>query len=464
MKKPIILLLIMNMFSGMGYSILAPLFPSLGKKFGINEDLIGWILSTYAFSNCIITPFIPSLCRYFTRIKILYFSTFCEATCTILYGFLQYISSYKALLIIVFIIRIIHGICSAFIATLIYSITCSLADEKEIEVALGNIEVGLSMGTSSGPIFASIFYHIGGYPLPFFVLGLVLYISVYLTKIIEKENIESDEIEEDPPFFGLLKNVNILYLFCSFIFGMIALTFYDPCLTYHLNKNYSLSIGTSSLFFVVPIIAYFIMIQFLKLLSNSIGYHASMSIGLFLTSIGCFCIYPVPPIPKYIISVIFGLIFLGLGGSPIYVPGLLSLTKEVKGNNIDEKTANDIASAMNNLSVSIGDFIGPILGGFLTSKYNFKYCCLLVSLIMLFYFIFFTIHFSKDIKDSINSKLLSNEKDKETNNDNNQIEYLVKNISNSLNLKFQAIKGRKYSFQNNKEYNMNISLYTSLSA
>ena len=72
------------------------------------------------------------------------------------------------------------------------------------------------------------------------------------------------------------------------------------------------------------------MIQFLKLLSNSIGYYGSMSIGLFLTLKGCFCIYPVPNIPKYIISVICGLIFLGLGGSPIYVPGLLALTKEVK--------------------------------------------------------------------------------------------------------------------------------------
>ena len=460
MKKPIILLLIMNMFSGMGYSILAPLFPSLGNKFGINEALIGWILSTYAISNCIITPFIPSLCRYFTRIKILYFSTFCEATCTILYGFLQYISSYKTLLIIVFIIRIIHGVCSAFIATLIYSITCSLADEKEIEVSLGNIEIGLSMGTSSGPVFASIFYHIGGYPLPFFVLGLVLYISVYLTKMIEKENIESNEVDEDPPFFKLLKNLNILTLFCSFIIGMIALTFYDPCLTYHLNKNYSLSIGTSSLFFVVPIIAYFIMIQFLKFLSNKIGYYGSMSMGLFLSSIGCFGIYPVPPIPKFIISVILGLILLGIGCPPIFVTGLLALTKEVKSNNIEEKTANDIASAMNNLSVSIGDFIGPILGGYLTSKYNFKNCCLFIFWIIFFYFIVFTFFFFEDIKKDINSKLFTKNNDKNINDNNPPFKY----ISNSLNLRFQAIKIRKYSFQNDKKNDMNISLYTSLSA
>ena len=82
-------------------------------------------------------------------------------------------------------------------------------------------------------------------------------------------------------------------------------------------------------------------------------------------------IYPVSPIPKYILSIIFGLIFLGIGRPPIYVPGLLALSKEIKANNIEEKTSKDIASAMNNLSVSIGDFIGPILGEFLTSKYNF---------------------------------------------------------------------------------------------
>ena len=260
----ITLLFFMNMFSGMGYAIMAPLFPSLGKKFEMDESLIGWILSTYAISNCIITPFIPSLCKYYTRIKILYFSTFCEATCTLLYGYLQYIPSKNILLIIVFSIRVIHGICSAFISTLCYSITCSLANENEIEKAIGNIEVGLSMGTSSGPVFDSIFYHMGGYPLPFIVLGTFLYISVYLTKMISKENIDSDEVEGDPPFFKLLTNLDILVIFASFIFGMISMTFYDPCLTYHLNNNYEMSVSEASLFFVVPIISYFLILQILN--------------------------------------------------------------------------------------------------------------------------------------------------------------------------------------------------------
>ena len=44
------------MFSAMGYSIVAPLFPVLGKDFSISEALLGWIISTYAITNCITTP------------------------------------------------------------------------------------------------------------------------------------------------------------------------------------------------------------------------------------------------------------------------------------------------------------------------------------------------------------------------------------------------------------------------
>ena len=203
MKKSLILLMCMNMLSGMGYSLVAPLFPSLSKDFSLGESLMGCIISIYAIANTLITPLIPSLCKYFSRIKLLYLATFFEASCTFLYAFLELIPSKILFLLIVFFLRIIHGIGSAFVGTLIYSVACSSANEDELKSSLGYIELGLSLGTSSGPLFASLFYNLGGYKLPFIALGLFLYISVYLTKILEKENIDkSDEIKENPSFFN----------------------------------------------------------------------------------------------------------------------------------------------------------------------------------------------------------------------------------------------------------------------
>ena len=67
----------------MGYSLIAPLFPILGKQNGLNYAVIGWIISAYATTNTITTPFIPLLVQKLTRLKLLYLSTFFVATCII---------------------------------------------------------------------------------------------------------------------------------------------------------------------------------------------------------------------------------------------------------------------------------------------------------------------------------------------------------------------------------------------
>ena len=418
MKKSLILLFCMNMFSGMGYSIVAPLFPSLEKYFSISEALLGWIISTYAISNTCITPFIPLLCKHFSRIKLLYFATFFEATCTFLYSFLESISSLYLFLLIVFFLRIIHGICSAFIATLVYSIACSLATEEELKSALGYIEIGLSLGSSSGPIFASLFYHLGGYQLPFIVLGLFLYISVYLTKILGKEKIDKDEeFKEDPSFFKYLKYKDIILIFGALALGMIAFTFFFPCLTNHLTNKYNLSISSSSLFFSVPVISYFIMINLNNFISKKIGNFYSICIGLFSNVIGVYLIYPLPPFPKNIISIIIGLALIGAGGPLIFILGLIELATIVKkySANYDQNTINDIASAINNLFISIGDLLGPIIGGFLSSHFGFEFCCVIICVSFFIFYLVFQFYYGKGDKVE---NLLSND------NNNNDIREL----------------------------------------
>ena len=59
------LFLLINMFSGMGYSLVSPLFPSLGKEDNLSEEILGWIISTYSIAGTILTPFVPFLSKNF---------------------------------------------------------------------------------------------------------------------------------------------------------------------------------------------------------------------------------------------------------------------------------------------------------------------------------------------------------------------------------------------------------------
>ena len=111
-------------------------------------------------------------------------------------------------------------------------------------------------------------------------------------------------------------------------------------------------------------------------LTKKFGIYTIYSFGLIVSSLSCLFLYPCPPIPKFISFIIIGFLLNGLGQSPVFIPGLVALSQNVRKHdpNIDELIANDIASTVNTLTINVGEFIGPIIGGFYTAKYDFKYC------------------------------------------------------------------------------------------
>ena len=429
MRKPQYVLFFMNMFTGMAYSIIAPLFPGIASKHNVNEDILGLLISIGALSSFCVAPFVPKLISKFGRIDLLYFSTFGEATCVILYGFFNLIPSYYSFIIISFTIRIIHGIFTGIVGILIYSLVSCISTEDEIQIALGNIEVAWCLGLSAGPLFASVFYEIGGYILPFLALGGSLFISVYLTKVISDEKINNDNDEEkkgnEPSILKSIFHFDIILTLLTVSIGIIVTTFYFPCLTNHLTQKYNLSISISSLFFVVGMVFYMFILQFLTKITKLLGMHGTETLGILMTSLGCLFIYPVPPLPQNIISILFGLCLTGGAGAPINVPALINLSKDLKkyDPDLDEFVASDIASTLYTIVNDLGDFIGPVLGGVLSSKYGFKNCCLILAVFILGFLVIFFLFFFKEIK----SELLR--KDKNKLNDINLIKIEMENGS-----------------------------------
>ena len=468
------LFLIINMLSGIGYSLVSPLFPTLGKKDNLSEGILGWIIGIFPISGSIFTPLVPILCKKFSRINLLCFATFCEASCTILYGLLFFISNFTLLMIIIFSLRILHGCCSAIIGTLVYSLTISLADKENTQSSLGKLEIAWAMGCSSGPLFASFFYNIGGYPLPFIASGICLYISVYLSKQINSEKLKDENEEKNDNdnnninYFRYLFYKEIFLVLFGFVICMINVTFYYPCLTYHLTNNYSVSVSIASLFFITPVIPYIIILQYLDSISAKFGIYLTFTCGLILSGISSIFIYPVPPLPHSLIIIIIGFFIIGTGSVPVFIPGLVMLSNNIKkiDDNIDEMSANDIASAINTLCVELGDFLGPILGGFLTDKFGFSFCCFFVSMLGIAYSGIFIFFFFNKIKTDFNMVCHNKETERDYNEKENKIEKIQhENFVPHIKLYFSAGKYniRSHSYKNlERTNNPRISLYSSI--
>jgi len=434
------LFIIINIINGAGYTLISPLLPILGKKENLSESTLGWMIGIFPISSCIMTTMIPILGKKFSRIKLLSYATFFAAISTFLYCVLIFISNKTLLIVFFFALRIFHGFCATIVCVLISSLNISSSKKENTQSNLGKSEIALSIGTSISPLICSIFYKIGGYTLPFLFTGAFSILAFCLSfqindKIIRKE---SDEVEDDNNYNYLkyLTYPEIYSILLGFVFCMISVTFSYPCLTYHLINNYSISVSIASLFFIAPMVPYIITSQFLDKISAKIGIYFTFSLGLLLSGISSLFVYPTPPLAQSPINILIGFFILGIGSVPVFIPGLVMLSKNIKkiDDSIDEMSANDIAAAIYNLFVELGNFIGPILGGYLTDNFGFKLCCIIISTIVVTCSAIFFVFFYSAIK---NDFILLCKNNKSNEKDNNSEELIEKEYDENY---FKTIK------------------------
>ena len=399
------LLALINLFSGVSNSLASPFFPYLNTKFILPDAILGWIISTYSLASTLFNSLVPFLIKKYSHIKILSFAAFFEATITILYGFLLYFPSPKIFLFSIFLLRIFHGCCSSIIGVVVYSLAVSLSNKEKAKIYLTYMEIGWSLGKVLGPIIGAVCFKFGGYISPFLVLGIILYVSVLMVKRINiklenKDIIGDGKKSMDDEIGKVFFRAEAWIILLGFVIGIVIDCYFYPCLTYHLNNNYFLSISLASLFFTVPIIVYIISVHILNNYQNNLGIYFAYTFGLIATSLGPLFIYPITPLPKNILFVLLGLILIGIGQAPIFVQGFVLLTNIIKkiSPNKDEIFLNDISSTLNNITIDIGGFMGPIIGGFLTTKYNFNICCFIMFIVAFVYLIIFLIYFWENIK------------------------------------------------------------------
>ena len=476
MLDNITLFLIINIINGAGYSLINPLLPILGKKENLSESALGWMIGIFPISSCIITTMVPYLGKKFSRVKLLSVGTFLASITTILYGFLIFISNKTLLIVIIFILRIFHGFCSTIVAVLINSLTIATAKKGNTQSSLGKAEIALSIGVSAGPVICSIFYKIGGYPLPFFVTGVFSFLSVCLTFQVNAKKIKKNKEEEkdDNTNYNYLKYLiypEVYSILIGFVVCMVSVTFYTPCIIYHLINYYSISVSISSLFFIIPIIPYVVISQFLDWISAKFGIYLTFILGFILSGISSLFIHPVPPLPQSPIFIVIGFILLGIGSVPVFIPGLVMLSENIKkiDESIDEMNANDIASAINNLFVESGNFLGPIIGGYLADNFGFKLCCIIISSVVITCSAIFTFFFYGKIKNDFCTHCLNkksendeniNEQELEEENNDDYFKKIKANILMNKNTgRLSTSSYNKERKNDNKERN---SLYSSL--
>lgn len=417
MKKEQIVLYYLNALGSMAYSLIAPLFPPLFKERGIENIVCSYIIAIISLTNIIAAIYCSYFCQKFGQLNLFLFTVIGQTFSTFFYGISVFISNNLLFIILGFTNRLFHGFCAGMVNVVSFSITSQINKGKELETASGYMELSWGVGLTVGPSLIGIFFDIGGYSLPFIIIGFInltgVYYSYYIIFLGDLEKYEdktfndiehnnnqyiSDNNNHKESYILAIKYPPIFLLALCLIIELNTLAFYVPTLVNYLKDNFNIPTSRASLFFLVSTLGYILCTQVINKITNILTNFKIIFYGLFFGAFCCLFIAPMGILPHSYIFILIGIFFEG------FTQGLINITTFIELTNVGKKLflhnkrlQSDIPASVFNLSFYVGDLIEPVLGSWITTNYYFQMSAYFACFLSTCYGILFRMYFKKEI-------------------------------------------------------------------
>ncbi|CAH1731452.1 unnamed protein product [Aphis gossypii] len=382
-------------------SVMAPTFPKEAEKKDMTVSEAGLVFSFFALIMFLLSPAMGSIMPIFGTKCLFISGVFISGVCNMLFGLLPMIQDNFQFKVLCFIVRGLEAIGASAFSTSSFVYVIQLFPEN-VSSVLGILETFVGLGMSVGPAIGGLLSSVGGYAMPFFVVGLLMVATVplhiYLMPPIRDDVKASQAVGSRSK--GIIK---LLIIPSAFVVGaVITVTsnFWaslDPTLEPHLREM-GLSTDEVGLVFLFCSILYGVSSPFWGYIADKYNNHWSMmAVGLFSSAIGLFILAPLPwlPVNKDVLWLnLVGLGILGVSASLTMMPAFNFILSSAIENGFQESvsTFGTVAGFWSS-AYSLGDMTGPSLGGVLLQHFGFSICmttmglfCLLVGIITIGFF------------------------------------------------------------------------------
>lgn len=389
-EQKIILLLyaLSGLISYLSVSLMAPFFPEEALSKGVSDTVSGWIFGISPFVQFIMSPVIGKLIPI-AGVKFSFIAgMFLFSGCTILFGFLTYVPVDDGILVFVvlaFLLQIVKSIGVSLTSTA-GSVISVRAFPDNISTVFGFGEIFVGLGLVSGPAVGGLLYGLGGFYLPFITIGGLgmLSIPMMLCLLPYQEDINDNKENRVSVSQVFLSPLGVI-LSLSVVISTFSWSILDPTLEPFLRK-FHLSPEMVGVIFLVMAATYSLSAPFWGWISDKlIDQRGLLTLGFLIAAAGSLLVGPSPLIGLDAEShdlwlVIVALVVLGCSASLSSIPtfdAFFTLADD-KGCDDDTTTYSMVAGVWLGL-YSLGDFIGPSIGGVLLDTIGFNNMCTITA-------------------------------------------------------------------------------------
>ncbi|CAJ0947337.1 unnamed protein product, partial [Mesorhabditis belari] len=381
------MLAVANMGSTISFSCIAPFYPGEAKAKGLTESETGIIFGIFELVIFCLAPLFGKLMHRIGSRRMFIAGITITGISTISFGFLNFLPG-RLFFWASLTNRIVQAFGDAAFVTSSLAIAARVFSGNVASI-VGILETFGGLGFTLGPLIGGFLYDVGGFQVPFILLGSILLLTTILSiYLLEEPKETEEEIEEER---GILDMIQIPWVFLmafSVVICSIAFGFLDLSLESRL-KEFSLSPTMIGVMFFLCSAVYTLFAPLLGLLIDRFSLSVPMLVfaGLF-TGICYLIIGPSPflPIPNNLLVVAIALAILGISGAALYIPTYQNCLDAVKEHGFEDNTYTyGCVSGIMQSTFALGGFLGPTIGGAMMQSIGFAWTTSIFSSI---YFIF----------------------------------------------------------------------------
>nr|XP_023024252.1 MFS-type transporter SLC18B1-like [Leptinotarsa decemlineata] len=356
-------------------SIMAPFYPQEAANKGMSESMAGFVFGYYALIIFLSSPFFGKILPKVGAKFLFIAGMFSSGVCSIGFGTLHYIEEYTWFTVASFVVRGVEALGASAYSTAGYVIIVNIFPENAGTVR-GILETFVGLGMSAGPGIGGLLYAVGGFGLPFYVMGIIMIcitpLNMCLVPKCEKISVDKNS--------GSITNLLQLPPVITTCFIMVTASmtwgFLDPTLEPHLRK-FQLSATNVGLIFLILSATYGISCPICGYLSDKLNsYWWLMIVGLFGSSATLLFLGPSPMLNLFIEDSVWlnivALSVLGVFAAMALMPTYqYILDSSLEHGYADNLATHSVIAGLWSSIYSLGDVLGPILGGTLLENYHF---------------------------------------------------------------------------------------------
>jgi len=384
----LILLYICNLSVFAAVALLPPFYPSLAQSKGATATQFGFVFGIFRLTMGLISPIYGKYMENLGVKFILSSGVFTAAITCILMGFLNMVSGSIMFIGLSFAIQIVSAFGAAAV-TNVNSATANKEFPNSSGLAFAIFEIAVGLGNTTGPLIGGYFFELGGYPLPFVVVGGVL-VFVALTVVIFLPTDDYYSTIEEPTgkisVLQVFKEPSIVLYIFNVITACYGFGFFLGTLEYLLRPLNLLPLEIGYQFVLNSAIFSFSAWGWGWLCDVKKSSLTVCLTGAVLSFLSFLLIGPAPFInlPFTLLSVMIANILLGVGNAAQVMATFSGVYKEAVACGFPSNLSTfGLIGGIWNCCFSIGCFIGFSTGGILLDLVGFRWASMSVVILQL---------------------------------------------------------------------------------